>query len=144
MEVSYHAPHAPFFYGVLREDVARWDFLEGMGRGFPARVRGLLYAIPSGSKWYPALLPVPTRDAVPVHGAVHEAGAVDLAAIDAFEGPDYARRALTIKGPDGAMTAELYVWISPLPAGAGRIAHGDFARWLKETGNTPLCEVGDR
>lgn len=133
-----------FFYGVLREDVARWDFLEGLGRGVPASVSGLLYAIPSGSKWYPALLPMATRDAVWVRGAVHEASAVDLAAVDAFEGPDYERRELTIEGLEGAMRAELYVWVSELPVGAERIAHGDFARWLKETGNRPLSEVSDR
>ncbi|MEM6585823.1 MAG: gamma-glutamylcyclotransferase family protein [Pseudomonadota bacterium] len=133
-----------FFYGVLREDVARWDFLDGLGRGLLATIQGRLYAIPSGSKWYPALLPMTTSDAVEVRGAVHEANAVDLAAVDAFEGPDYERRALTVQGPGGETRAELYVWISDLPPSAVPIAHGDFARWLKETGNAPLSAIEDR
>ena len=78
-----------------------------------------------------------------VRGAVHEAGAVDLAAVDAFEGPDYERREVTVLGPDGAMTAELYVWIADLPIAAEPIAHGDFARWLAETGNRPLSPIKD-
>ena len=129
-----------FFYGVLREDVAQWDFLEGLGRAYPASVSGLLFAIPSGKQFYPALLPMNTRDAVAVRGAVHEAGAVDLAAVDEFEGPDYDRRELKIEGPEGEMIAEAYVWVSELPEGAEPIAHGDFARWLKDTGNEPLSE----
>ena len=130
-----------FFYGVLREDVARWDCLEGLGRGFPACVGGLLFAIPSGAGWYPALLPSTTRDAVAVRGAIHEAGAVDLAAVDEFEGPDYERRELTVEGPEGGMIAQAYVWVSELPPGAEPIAHGDFARWLKETGNRTLSQT---
>ena len=81
-----------FFYGVLREDVARWDFLEGLGRGVPASVRGFLYAIPSGYRWYPALIPSQAREEVEVRGARHKASAVDLLAVDEFEGPDYERR----------------------------------------------------
>jgi len=133
-----------FFYGVLRADVARWDFLDGLGRGASATTRGILYAIPSGSKWYPALIPATGRDAVAVQGAVHEAGAVDLAAVDAFEGSDYERRELAINTSQGDAIAEVYVWVSDLPTRAQLIAHGDFARWLKETGNSPLSEVEDR
>jgi len=127
-----------FFYGVLREDVAQWDFLDGLGRGVSATTRGILYAIPSGSEWYPALIPATGRDAVAVRGAVHEAGAVDLAAVDAFEGPDYERQELTIGTSHGDGIAEVYVWTADLPANAELIAHGDFARWLKETGRLPL------
>lgn len=132
-----------FFYGVLREGVADWDFLAGLGHGSPATTMGALYAIPAGSAWYPALIPAQARDAVPVHGTIHAAGDVDLAAIDAFEGPDYARRELVIDEGDrfGATRAEVYVWISDLPPGAVPIAHGDFVRWLAETGNAPLSQA---
>jgi len=83
VEVPWHL----FFYGVLRPDVAQWPFLEGLGAGLPATTRGALYAIPDPDGWYPAMLPGTGL----VHGACHEVGAVDLAAVDAFEGADYAR-----------------------------------------------------
>lgn len=139
-----------FFYGVLREDIsafgADWPFLEGLGLGSPATTMGALYAIPNGGTWYPALIPTQARYAVPVHGTIHEAGAVDLAAIDAFEGPDYERQDLEIDGWDGfgEATAQVYVWISDLPDGAVAIPHGDFIQWLQETGNRPLSEISDR
>lgn len=136
-----------FFYGVLREDIsafgAHWDFLEGLGLGAPATTMGALYAIPAGSFWYPALIPTQARHAVAVQGTIHAAGDVDLAAIDAFEGPDYERQELAIDGWDGfgEATAQVYVWISDLPEGAVPIAHGDFFRWLAETGNRPLSQA---
>ena len=135
-----------FFYGVLREGVADWPFLEGLGLGARATTLGVLYAIPSGDTWYPALIPTQARYAVPVHGTIHEASAVDLAAIDAFEGGDYARQELAIDGWDGYgdTIAEVYVWISDLPTAAVPIPHGDFVQWLEETGNRPLGEVSDR
>ena len=135
-----------FFYGVLREGVADWPFLKGLGLGAPATTMGVLYAIPSGEKWYPALIPTQARHAVPVHGTIHEASAVDLLAIDEFEGADYERQELAIDGWDGygGTTAEVYVWISDLPHGAVPIPHGDFVQWLEETGNKPLSEVSDR
>jgi gamma-glutamylcyclotransferase (GGCT)/AIG2-like uncharacterized protein YtfP len=135
-----------FFYGVLREGVGDWPFLAGLGLGAPATTTGALYAIPSGSKWYPALIPTQARYATAVHGTIHEAGAVDLAAIDAFEGPDYERQELAIDGWDGygETTAQVYVWTAELPEGAELIAHGDFVRWLEETGNKPLSDISDR
>lgn len=131
-----------FFYGVLREGVGDWPFLEGLGLGAPATTTGALYAIPSGSNWYPALIPTQARYATAVHGTIHEAGAVDLAAIDAFEGPDYERQELEIDGWDGYgdTTAQVYVWTADLPEGAEPIAHGDFVRWLEETGNAPITQ----
>lgn len=132
-----------FFYGVLREGVGDWPFLEGLGLGSPATTMGMLYAIPAGDKWYPALIPTQARYASAVHGTIHEAGTVDLDAIDAFEGSDYERCALPIDGWDGygETDAEAYVWIADIPAKAELIAHGDFVRWLAETGREPLSEV---
>ncbi|MEM7780323.1 MAG: gamma-glutamylcyclotransferase [Pseudomonadota bacterium] len=128
-----------FFYGVLQESVARWPFLEGLGQGSPATTRGLLYVIPSGSTWYPALIASEAGEAVTVHGAVHAASQVDIGPVDAFEGADYARQELPIERADGSgpNKADVYVWIAELPDGAERIEHGDFARWLKETGRKP-------
>lgn len=130
------SPSHLFFYGVLQENVARWSFLGGLGPGVAASTRGMLYAIPSGPTWYPALIPTEVREAVEVRGMIHEAGLVDLAEIDAFEGADYERQRLNIARLDGsgATKADTYVWIAQLPTWAELIAHGDFARWLEETG----------
>ena len=128
---------------MLREGVADWPFLEGLGLGAPATTTGALYASPSGSQWYPALIPTQARYATAVHGTIHEAGSVDLAAIDAFEGPDYERQALEIDGWDGFgdTTAQVYIWTAELPEGAELIPHGDFVQWLEETGREPLSAV---
>lgn len=129
-----------FFYGVLREDVPSlggdWPFLAGLGLGAPATTTGALYAIPDPAGWYPALVLTQARYATSVVGTLHEAGEVDLAAIDAFEGAEYARTSVPVDGWDGygETMAEAYVWQSELPAGAEAIAHGDFVRWLAETG----------
>lgn len=130
-----------FFYGVLRADVAQWPFLAGLGRGQPATTRGTLHAIPDPNGWYPALTP---GEGI-VHGVSHEAGAVDIAAIDAFEGTDYERVEIVcewVPSPANAPVvqsrADVYMWVAPMPEDAQPIAHGDFARWLADTGNAPL------
>jgi len=133
-----------FFYGVLREGVADWQFLEGLGLGSPATAMGALYAIPTGGgKWYPALIATQARYASAVHGTIHDAGTVDLSAIDDFEGADYTRQELEIDGWDGfgATIAQAYVWTADLPPGAELIEHGDFVQWLRETGRKALSEV---
>ncbi|MEL6485927.1 MAG: gamma-glutamylcyclotransferase family protein [Pseudomonadota bacterium] len=132
-----------FFYGVLREGVGDWPFLEGLGLGAPATTMGMLYAIPSGTSWYPALIPTQARYASAVHGTIHESGAVDIAAIDEFEGADYTRQVLDIDGWDGfgETQAEGYVWTADIPAKAEIIPHGDFVQWLAETGRKPLTQV---
>ena len=131
-----------FFYGVLQEglgpDGGGWPFLEGLGLGAPATTQGALFAIPSEQGWYPALVPTQARFATHVHGTIYDAGGVDIDAIDAFEGADYARQAVPVDGWDGYANtqAQAYVWTGDLPEGAVPIAGGDFARWLSATGNT--------
>ena len=129
-----------FFYGVLLQSVADWPFLEGLGPGTPATTAGALYAIPSGSVWYPALTLAPQGNTTSVQGTLHEAGEVDIAAVDEFEGPDYTRKLVSIDGWQGLgdRLAEAYVWTADLPEDAVPIPHGDFVRWLKETGHKPL------
>ena len=131
-----------FFYGVLREGVGDWPFLAGLGLGAPATTMGALYAIPfesgsGGRVWYPALIPTQARFATSVHGTLHEAGSVDLAAIDAFEGAEYARQPVEVDGWDGfgETNAQAYIWQGDLPEGAVPIAGGDFVEWLAQTGN---------
>lgn len=126
-----------FLYGVLREEVGSWPFLAGIGPGRAATTGGTLFAITDPQGWYPALLP----GAAIIVGKVHDAGAVDLAAVDAFEGPDYMRRAIPVNVAGQTVSAEAYLWTAPLPDGAPHIVHGDFVRWLAETGYTPFAPV---
>mgnify|MGYP001795093685 FL=1 len=135
-----------FFYGVLREGVGDWPFLEGLGLGSPATTTGALFAIPAGPHWYPALIPTQARYSSIVHGTIHEAGSVDFAAIDAFEGADYTRMAIDVDGWDGFgdTRAEAYIWTADLPTSALPIPHGDFVQRQEEPGNTPHSEVSDR
>ncbi|AOL22193.1 putative conserved protein YtfP, gamma-glutamylcyclotransferase (GGCT)/AIG2-like family [Erythrobacter litoralis] len=124
-----------FFYGVLREGVGDWPFLAGLGMGSQASVQGALFAIPDAGGWYPALVLTRAGHAVNVVGSLHEAGDVDLAVIDAFEGPQYERMAVPVDGWEaGGSEAFAYVWTGDLPDGAEPIPHGDFAAWLAETG----------
>lgn len=132
-----------FFYGTLlqgsRNAVAR--ALHGRLRPVAsASVQGALFAIPEAGGWYPALVP-DGRGAV--HGTLSVALAVftdaDLARMDAWEDYDPARPDLSLYlrrtvALDGGGEAEAYVWNRPLPKGAIRIAHGDFRRWLAESG----------
>ena len=129
-----------FFYGVLQEglgpDGGDWPFLEGLGMGSPASTQGALYAVPDPQGWYPALVLTQARFASNVAGTIYDAGAVDLAAIDAFEGPQYSRQSIPVDGWDGygETLADAYVWNGDLPEGAVPIAGGNFAEWLAETG----------
>lgn len=124
-----------FLYGVLREGVGDWPFLAGLGLGAPATTPGALFAIPDPQGWYPALVLTQARFATHVTGTLHDADAVDLAAVDAFEGADYARQEIVVDGWEGGgSTGQAYVWTGKLPDNAERIAHGDFVRWLAETG----------
>ncbi|KPP94142.1 gamma-glutamylcyclotransferase [Erythrobacter sp. HL-111] len=123
-----------FFYGVLREGVGDWPFLAGLGLGSQASVQGALFAIPDPAGWYPALVLTRAGHATNVVGSLHDAGEVDLAVLDAFEGPQYERMAVRVDGwAAGGSEAQAYVWTGDLPAGAQAIAHGDFAAWLAET-----------
>ncbi|MEE4201089.1 gamma-glutamylcyclotransferase family protein [Erythrobacter sp.] len=129
-----------FFYGVLQDglglDGGDWPFLQGLGLGAPATTQGALFAIPAESGWYPALILTTAQHSTIVHGSIHEASAVDIAAVDAFEGEDYTRQSIPIDGWDGYgdTEAQAYVWTADLPEGAEPIANGDFAQWLNDTG----------
>lgn len=133
-----------FFYGTLLDGsdnpVARaiHALLEPDG---PATVSGALHAVPDAAGWFPALLPG-TR---PVHGRTYRArpgfSPADLARMDAYEDYDpaapatslYLRTELALAG-GGA--AQAYLFNRPLPPGSRLIPHGDFRRWLAETGAT--------
>jgi gamma-glutamylcyclotransferase (GGCT)/AIG2-like uncharacterized protein YtfP len=118
-----------FFYGILQGDVAQGpvrDLLVGIGPGVPAIARGLLYAVRNEAGAYPAIIAGDCE----VRGMLHEAGLVDLEALDAFEGEEYRRTDIEV---DGRRTAQAYLWAKPVDS-LEMITHGDFARWLRETG----------
>lgn len=123
-----------FFYGVLLEGLGEWPFLKGIGPARKATARGTLYGLQAASGWFPAMLPGNSA----IVGAVHDAGSSDLPAMDAFEGADYRRSEIRVEVNGAGTEAQAYLWVAPLPDGAEPIAHGDFARWLRETGRMPL------
>lgn len=130
-----------FLYGVLQPDLAEGTIAElvaGLGPGRPAVVTGNLYAVPERGGWHPAMVPDPAGGFV--HGQLFDGSRVDIAALDAFEleGVDYDRRAIAVRAEGGHWTtAEAYCWRRPV-TGLEPIAHGDFARWLAETGHPVL------
>jgi gamma-glutamylcyclotransferase (GGCT)/AIG2-like uncharacterized protein YtfP len=138
-----------FFYGTLLEGSGNAVARALQGRLRPvaiASVKGELFVIPDPQGWYPALVPDGQGT---VHGTVSETLAAftgaDLARMDAWEDYDparpdlslYVRRAVML---DGGGEAQAYVWNRPLPDGAIRIAHGDFRRWLAETGFSEFAD----
>ena len=127
-----------FFYGTLREGLGDWPFLTGLGLGAEATTQGALYVIPHNGGWRAALCPTQARFAANVVGTLHEVGEVDLAAIEAFAKGAFVRQLVEVDGWSGAGDlADAYIWSGDLPDGAEPIAHGDFARWLEETGRRP-------
>ncbi len=125
-----------FFYGVLIAEVAPppvQRLLAGIGSGRLATARGMLWAIDDPAGAYPAM----TAGDGFVKGVLHEAGAVDLDGLDAFEGAEYARTPITIQCNGEAVSAEAYLWIAPTD-GLQPIPDGDFARWLRESGRAPI------
>jgi gamma-glutamylcyclotransferase (GGCT)/AIG2-like uncharacterized protein YtfP len=118
-----------FFYGILQGDVAQGpvrDLLAGIGPGAPATARGLLYAVRNEAGAYPAMVAGDGE----VCGMLHEAGSVDLAALDVFEGEEYRRAEIETAG---GQVAQAYLWAGSTD-GLQPIAHGEFARWLRENG----------
>lgn len=138
-----------FFYGVLMDHVAGGpvrDLLSGIGPGVPAWTCGTLYAVPDPQGWYPALLPGAGR----VRGMLHDAGAVDLAALDRFEGVDpvhpsagdYHRAEIAVETAAGEPAqAFAYLWNHRPAAGLIHLPDGDFSCWLKQMGYRPFGSV---
>ena len=115
-----------FFYGTLiagcgnRHERAAHQTL---GPGGAGQVRGLLYALPDPGGWYPAMI---SGEGV-VQGVVYPIlPGLDLAALDAYEGAEYRREGVSVRTKQGVLRAQAYVWAGGLPAGAVRIANGDF------------------
>ena len=137
-----------FFYGVLMADVAPEPvraLLAGLGPGGPGHVCGRLFACADPGGCYPVLVHDPQGP--PVRGMIHQAGMVDIAALDRFEGYDPADlagshylRASVLAFPDFGppVEAQAYLYNGSLTQGLEAIPHGDFARYLAETGHRPF------
>jgi gamma-glutamylcyclotransferase (GGCT)/AIG2-like uncharacterized protein YtfP len=118
-----------FFYGILQGDVAQGpvrDLLTGIGPGVPATARGRLFAVRNEAGAYPAMVEGDGE----VRGMLHEVGGVDLAALDVFEGAEYRRAEIDV---EGGQIAQAYLWAGGTE-NLEPIAHGEFARWLRENG----------
>jgi gamma-glutamylcyclotransferase (GGCT)/AIG2-like uncharacterized protein YtfP len=125
-----------FFYGVLIAEIAPppvQRLLAGIGPGRPATARGKLYAVADPAGAHPAMV---AGDGA-VSGVVHEAGSVDLAGLDAFEGADYVRTPIRVNSEGEAIEAHAYLWVAPTD-GLEPIPDGDFARWLAASGLAPI------
>ena len=130
-----------FFYGVLMPELATGRMSELVALlepGRPATATGRLFAIADPLGHHPAMV----EGEGAVHGRLHRLGprfgAAELAEMDAYEGTDYARRAIVARLEDGsAVPCEAFLWLGPT-AGLAPIPHGDFARYLAESGAPPL------
>jgi gamma-glutamylcyclotransferase (GGCT)/AIG2-like uncharacterized protein YtfP len=126
-----------FFYGVLMGEVAPPPvrlLLAGLGPGRGASAQGDLFAVDEPLGAHPAMVAGKGR----VRGIVHDAGSVDLAALDLFEGDAYARRPIRVTAEDGeTIEAEAYLWLGAT-TDLEPIPDGDFARWLRASGKPAI------
>ncbi len=135
-------PQALFFYGVLRPDLASGRMAELvalLGPAVPASVEGTLFAVASADGHYPVMVAGPGR----VPGTLLPLGsgfsAEHMAELDRFEGDDYWRCPVRAQLADASeSTADAYLWCRPVTPALIAIPHGDFARYLAESGATPL------
>ena len=150
--MTIETPRALFFYGVLLPGLASGrmgELVALLGEALPTTVAGRLFAVPDPRGHFPVMLEAAGEDRV--SGAVlirgPRFGAAELAELDAFEGfdpvrpgqSDYVRRSLSATlGDGGTVSADAYWWNRPVGADFVLIAHGDFARYLAETGLPPL------
>ena len=145
-------PDALFFYGVLRPELASGRMAELvalLGDPRPATVAGRLYAVPDARGHYPVM--IAGEDGGRVRGIIMQLGAMfggdALAELDAFEGfdpaahdsSDYIRHSVRAELADGTpLAADAYWWNRAVAADFIPIAHGDFARYLAESGARTL------
>lgn len=137
-----------FLYGTLRPDcatglssrlIAPLDFLG------EATVAGKLFAKRDPRGVYPVLI-AGGRERVRGVLAAMSAGAKPppgwIHTLDEYEGAgrEYLRRSVRCVGPDGQpVKAQAYVYARPTARGLQAIRHGDFRRFLEETGLRPFA-----
>ena len=150
--MTIEIPRALFFYGVLRPGLVSGrmaGLIALLDQDRPATVSGKLFAAPDPRGHFPMMIAATAGERV--HGTVltpgPRFGTAELAEFDAFEGfkpgnpagSDYLRRTLVATLSDGsAVEADAYCWNRAVGGDSILIAHGDFARYLAETGLPPL------
>ena len=127
-----------FVYGTLQPHagtrMGRWVAAR-MVSAEPASVPGRIRAIRGGDGWFPAL--VPAKSGARVQGTLCELALHpgDLAKLDRYEGREYRRRTMPVRGANGRRRqAEIYLWRIALPKGSPPILTGDYLSWLELTG----------
>ena len=110
----------------------------------PGSLRGALYVLDDPGGWYPALLPGRSIVRGVLYQRTERFDDALLTQLDAYEGcspvrSDYVRRsALVRRAGGGAVMAQVYWYQAELPKAARALAHGDFCRWIAQTGNRPF------
>lgn len=136
-----------FFYGTLTHEHANpvtAAIRDALGPGRRAWACGSLHALRTSAGWYPALDPGGRGR---VWGYCYASGgrfdAATLALLDAYENyfpkrpraSEYLRRRVPVRlARGGTLLAHAYLWNRPLPRALHRVPHGDFTRFLAETG----------
>lgn len=132
-----------FLYGVLMPHLATGRMAELVAKLAPGRaatVAGTLFAVPGPTGHYPVMIAGgETRIIGRIHAPGPDLTPADLAELDAFEGADYRRSPVVAVLADGtAMPSQAYLWLGTPTPGLIAIEHGDFARYLDESGAPPL------
>lgn len=138
-----------FLYGTMQPALARGTaalLAAALGEGRQATVKGSLQVVVTPQGVYPVLWPGGAgRVAGQVFALPDQPGWLEAA--DAYEscdpadeeGSEYLRREFAATMADGAVvTAQAYVVRDRPGPGLPEIAHGDFARFLRETGLPPF------
>ncbi len=135
-----------FFYGTLRQDIAQGlpaRLVEGFEPLGPATTRGRLFARRDLGGVYPVLRSGHGAQVTGMAYRVRGLSRTTLLAMDLYEGAvpggEYARRTIAVQLAGGTeCRAQAYVENGRSRPGLALIGHGDFARYLKETGMRPF------
>lgn len=126
-----------FVYGTLLDGLAHGEaarLAESLAPGVPAVVSGGLRLVEEPLGCYPVLVPGTEGR---VAGRIVECPDDPqwLADLDAYEGPDYRRWTVVAELQDGSeVEAAAYICLIAETDGLEPIPHGDFARFVTETG----------
>ena len=126
-----------FIYGTLLDGVAHGEaarLREGLSPGVRASVAGGLRLVEEPLGCYPVLVPGVEGRAV---GQLVDCPADPqwLAELDAYEGPDFCRWTVVAELEDGSeVEAAAYICLIAEAVGLEPIPHGDFVRFIGETG----------
>lgn len=126
-----------FVYGTLLDGLAHGEaarLKQGLAPGVPASVSGGLRLVEEPLGCYPVLVP---GEEGRVFGEVLECPSDPqwLAELDAYEGPDYRRWNVIAELADGSeREVQAYLCLIADTEALEAIPHGDFARFVAESG----------